>query len=154
VIPSLHVYPNPFKEGEVSYAVGGKYGFFRLGERAIKRADNLKSLDGNFGVTYQITANLGNPTTEATEVEMVFEASAGYTGALFVVNGQVVRTPLLQPKTEAQIMKFHLGPGLNRTVNILTFPLSGSSYPATLTFRPVGGRPPVAKRITEKTRTQ
>jgi hypothetical protein len=140
VAPSLHVYPNPFKDGQMSYEVGGKYGFFRLGERAIKRADNLKSLDGNFGVTYQITANMENPTSEAQEIELVFEASAGYTGALFVVNGQVVRTPLLQPKTEAQVMKFHLGPGLTRQVSITTVPLSGSSYPATLTLRPVGER--------------
>jgi hypothetical protein len=136
VIPSIHIYPNPFKEEEGTYQVGGKYAFFRIGEKAISRADKLDKLSGNFGVTYTIKAQIENPTPTATEVELVFEASAGYSGALFFVNGQFVKTPLLQPKTEAQIAKFTLEPGASRTLSIITVPLSGSSYPATLTIRP------------------
>lgn len=137
LLPSIHVYPNPFKTEEATYQVGGKFTFVRIGEKAIQRADKLDTLSGNFGVTYNIKATLENPTANATDVEMVFEASAGYSGALFYINGQFVRTPLLQPKTEAQIAKFRLEPGTTRTVEIVTLPLSGSSYPATLTIRPI-----------------
>jgi hypothetical protein len=70
-------------------------------------------------------------------LECVFEASAGYSGALFVVNGEYIRTPLLQPKQEIQIAKVRLEPGGSKTYIVLTVPLSGSSYPATLAFRPV-----------------
>jgi len=137
LLPSIHIYPNPFKSEAGTYQVGGKFTFFRIGEKAISRADKLDTLSGNFGVTYNIRAVIENPTPAASDVELVFEASAGYSGALFIINGQIVRTPLLQPKTEAQVAKYHLEPGSTRTVEIVTVPLSGSSYPATLTIRTI-----------------
>lgn len=137
VLPSIHIYPNPYKVEEGIYQVGGKYTFFRIGERPIARADNLDKLSGNFGVTYTINARMENPTTEASKVELVFEASAGYSGAVFYINGQYIKTPLLQPKSETQIAEYLLEPGASRNVSIVTVPLSGSSYPATLTIRPV-----------------
>ncbi|HJP82088.1 MAG TPA: hypothetical protein VJ835_01165, partial [Fimbriimonadaceae bacterium] len=137
LLPSIHIYPNPYKEETGVYQVGGKYAFFRIGEVPISRADKLDKLSGNFGVTYTIKALVENPTSTASEVEVVFEASAGYSGAVFYVNGQFVKTPLLQPKTEAQIAKFNVEPGQTRNLSIVTVPLSGSSYPATLTIRPV-----------------
>ncbi|MBC8063247.1 MAG: hypothetical protein H7Y17_00330 [Chlorobia bacterium] len=137
ILPSIHIYPNPYKEENGTYQVGGKYAFFRIGERPIARADKLDKLSGNFGVTYTIKALVENPTAFASEIEVVFEASAGYSGAVFYVNGQYVKTPLLQPKTEAQIAKFTVEPGAFKNLSIITVPLSGSSYPATLTIRPV-----------------
>ncbi len=137
ILPSVHIYPNPYKEEVGTYQVGGKHVFFRIGERPIARADKLDKLSGNFGVTYTINALVENPTPAASQVELVFEASAGYSGALFFVNGQFVRTPLLQPKTQAQITKFTVEPGASKSLSIITVPLSGSSYPATLTIRPV-----------------
>lgn len=136
ILPSIHIYPNPYKEEVGTYQVGGKYAFFRIGERPIQRADKLDKLSGNFGVTYTIKAVVENPTAVAGDVEVVFEASAGYSGALFYVNGQYIKTPLLQPKTEAQIARFKVEPGESKNLSIITVPLSGSSYPATLTIRP------------------
>lgn len=136
ILPSIHIYPNPYKEENGTYQVGGKYAFFRIGERPIARADKLDKLSGNFGVTYTIKALVENPTAVASDVEVVFEASAGYSGALFYVNGQYIKTPLLQPKTEAQIARFTVEPGASKNLSIITVPLSGSSYPATLTIRP------------------
>lgn len=131
-----HVYPHPFKEEEVLYRVGGRFGFVRIGQRPIANADQSRSLDGNFGVLYTINARFENPTEAASDVEMVFEASAGYSGALFVVNNDVRRTPLLQAKQEFRIVRMKLDPGQTKELRVLTMPLSGSSYPATLTVRP------------------
>ena len=75
-MPSIHIYPNPYKVEEGVYQVGGKYAFFRIGEVPIARADKLDKLSGNFGVTYTINARMENPTAEASKVEVVFEASA------------------------------------------------------------------------------
>jgi hypothetical protein len=141
-----HVYPDPFREETFSYEVGGRYGFLRIGQRPIARKYEGKALDGNFGVVYNIRANAANPTDQAIDVEVVFEASAGYSGALFFVNEEYKRTPLLQPKAEYQIARFRLGPSESRNLRITTVPLSGSSYPSTLTMRPVrdtlvGGAP-------------
>jgi hypothetical protein len=86
---------------------------------------------------YTIKASVENPTETATDIELVFEASAGYSGALFVVNGQYKRIPLLQPKAESEVVRFRLEPKATKALTILTLPLSGGSYPATLTIRPV-----------------
>ncbi|MCC7435110.1 MAG: hypothetical protein IT363_10535 [Methanoregulaceae archaeon] len=142
---SNHIYPSPFRNESVDYAVGGRHGFIRIGQRPIPRPDG-KGLDGNFGVFYNIEARVENPQTDSADIEVVFEASAGYSGALFVLNGEVRRTPLLQPKEEAQIMRVRLQPGEKRHLTMMTVPLSGSSYPATIVVRPVGsGSNPIRK---------
>lgn len=134
---SDHVYPTPFRTESIDFAVGGRHGFIRIGQRPIPRPDG-KGLDGNFGVFYNIEARLENPLADAADVEVLFEASAGYSGALFVINGEVKRTPLLQPKEEIQILRVRLQPGEKRVLSMMTVPLSGSSYPATIIVRPVG----------------
>lgn len=134
---SLHIYPDPYKTENVDYQVGGRYGFVRLGQRPIQRADMGGGLDGNFGVMYTIKTRLENPTSTATDVEVVFEASAGYASGLFVVNGRTVTITQLSPKTEGQVMRIHLAPRQVQSFDIITLPLSGSAYPATLTIRPI-----------------
>lgn len=135
-IYSDHVYPNPFKTEEVTYMVGGRHPFIRIGENAIPRFDKQSALSGNFGVTYTIKAEIQNPMDVPVDLEMVFEASAGYSGALFIFNGEVRRTPLIQPKREVVFGKLRLEGGMTKNLTILTIPLSGSSYPATITVRP------------------
>ncbi len=136
-VTSDHIYPQPFRQETVAYEVGGRYGFVRIGQKPIARLNQGRGLEGNFGVIYNISAEVQNMTPEPTEVEIVFEASAGYSGGLFVLNGRLVRTPLLQAKGESRLEKFRMEPGTKRTITITTLPLSGSSYPATLTIRPV-----------------
>ncbi|MFI5385947.1 MAG: Ig domain-containing protein [Fimbriimonadales bacterium] len=135
---AVHIYPNPFKEEDVTYTVGGPYGFVRIGQTPIAQQDNHGSLDGNFGVVYTIKANIENNTSAAAEVEVVYEASAGYGGALFFINGDYRRTPWLQAKEETRLSHFRLDPGASRLLRIMTLPLSGSAYPCTLIIRPVG----------------
>jgi len=134
---SPYVYPWPFKNENVDFSVGGRHGFIRIGQKPIAGATGGQ-LDGNFGVFYAIEANCENPGGEEAEVEVVFEASAGYSGALFIMNGEVLRTPLLQPKEEALITKFKLASGEKKKLQLMTVPLSGSSYPATIVIRPAG----------------
>jgi hypothetical protein len=137
---SEHIYPHPIHEQDVDYRVGGRYGFVRIGQKAIRSFDQQRGLEGNFGVTYSLKISMTNPTPDPVDVEVVFESSAGYSGALFVVNGKMLRTPLLQPKEEVQIAKVHLEPSESQSIKVLTIPLSGSSYPATLTVRPTNVR--------------
>lgn len=134
---SVHIFPQAFKNEQVSYQVGGRYGFVRIGQKPISRADYGLSLDGNFGVIYNITASIQNPTQIPTDVEVVFEASAGYSGGLFIVNGALQKTPMLMAKQETRIAKIRMNPGVTKSMSITTLPLSGSSYPATITLRPV-----------------
>lgn len=132
-----HIYPEPFKKMDVSYQVGGRHGFVRIGQQPIRSSNGDNYLDGNFGVLYTIQAQLDNPSAGAANVEIVFEASAGYAGALFAYNGQVLRTPLLHPKRESRILRIRLEPGASRNLTLRTIPLSGGSYPATLSVRTI-----------------
>lgn len=134
---SEHVFPNPQKNETLAYEVGRRYGSIRIGQRAIVRQDSGKQLDGNFGVIYNVDTTIKNPTNEPTYVEVAFEASAGYSGGLFLLNGNMVKVAPIKPKTEARLAKLFLAKGSTRHFSLITIPLSGSSYPATITVRPV-----------------
>lgn len=131
---SEHVYPEPFKTLDADYTVGGAFTFVRIGQKPIGNGE--KMLDGNFGVVYTIKSKLSNPTDRIAEIDMMFEASAGYSAAIFVLNGRAERTPMLQSKQEYRIRRLRLAPGQIMNIVTQTIPLSGSSYPATITFRP------------------
>lgn len=133
--PSAHVYPAPFREVEATYKVGGAHGFIRVGEKAIGRADGKSVLEGNFGVCYKIKARFENPTSASSECELIYETSAGYSGGVFVVDGQLVKAPMLAAKSEMRLATIKLEPGAARDLSVITFPLSGCSYPVTLTMR-------------------
>lgn len=133
-----HVYSPAEKDIALTYEVGKRWGYIRIGQEPVKRVDDAGKLDGNFGIVYKVEAVVSNPTEVETEVEFVFESSAGYTGAFFRINGLVYRTPLLQPKNKHQFYKVKLAPGESKTFYIETIPLSGGSYPCTVTIKPVG----------------
>ena len=135
---SEHIYPTPYRTESADFSVGGRFSVIRLGQRSILRQDNAGRLDGNFGVAYDIDANIRNPQKVAADVEVAFEPSAGYSGGIFFVDDRYVITPKLQPRSEARIARYHLGPGEARKIKLVTMPLSGSSDPATLYIRVVG----------------
>jgi hypothetical protein len=132
---SQHIYEEPFKQLDSTYQVGGRFAFVWVGQAPINGENQL---DGNFGVMYTVKAHLENPTDRPVEIEVVFEASAGYSGAVFVVNSQFQKAPLLQSKAEYVVRKITVAAGASQDMTIMTVPLSGSSYPALLTIRPTG----------------
>jgi hypothetical protein len=138
--PSQHVYPQPYKDERFQYRVGERFGFLTIGQKPLSGEDHTTNLDGNFGVIYRIHASIENPTETATDVDLVFEANAGYTGGLFLIDGALVQTALLSPKGVTKLARFHLPRGGKRFIDIVTIPLSGGSYPATLFLRPAAAQ--------------
>lgn len=136
--PSSYIFPKPYKQVSAGYSVGTPYKFIRLGHDPIARMDNGEVLDGNYGVVYAINTEISNRSNERANVEMVFEPSAGYARALFLLNGKEVLSPVLKPRQEYSVVQVSLAPGEVRKYNLITFPLAGSAYPCTLTLRPVG----------------
>lgn len=132
-----HVYPRPFMELAARYEVGGRFAFIRLGQAPITNASETRQLDGNFGVIYTVDLALENRTSKPAKVEVVFETSAGYSAAVFWIDGKFVATPVLQEKDEFNLRTETLSPGQSKRIRLRTMPLSGSSYPATITVRPV-----------------
>lgn len=133
-----HIYKRPARQIGFLFQVGGKLGFVRIGQESIESAIGGPPLSGNFGVQYVVEGRLENPTDVTTTVEIVFEASAGYSGALFSVNGKMLPGRMLQTKESMTLYETSLKPGEARDVRIETIPLSGAHYPATITIRPKG----------------
>lgn len=133
-----HVYPSPRREITVEHTVGGRYTHIRVGQAPIGATNPERKLQGNFGVLYDVTVELVNPTESEAHVEFAFEASAGYSAALFAFGSEIVRIPPIRPKEEAIFRRATVPPGERRRVSFVTVPLSGSSYPATLIVRPAG----------------
>ncbi|MHB1000198.1 MAG: hypothetical protein ACYC27_13220 [Armatimonadota bacterium] len=135
---SDHVYPQPMKTLDATFTAGKPWVFLRIGKNAIKHATQEKLLYGNYGVTYQINAKLENPTPQAINVELVYEATAGPVSGIFFIDGKLEFIKLLNPPKEKTITKVTIPAGVTKTLNIRTMPLSGSAYPATLIIRPAG----------------
>jgi hypothetical protein len=133
-----HIYETPAKQMGFLYQVGGRLGFVRIGQESIKSKIGGVPLSGNFGVHYVVEGRIENPTDKERVVEVVFEASAGYSGALFSVNGKVLPGKMLQTKETMTLYEVKLAPGQAEDIRIETMPLSGAHYPATITVRTKG----------------
>lgn len=131
-----HVYQKPSRTISFVYKVGGPLQFLRVGEESINSVNEDRLLDGNFGVHYLLEGRLENPSNRRTTVEAVFEASAGYAGAVFLVNGKYLKGDVLPTKRTLRIFEATLNPGEAADLRIETIPLSGAHYPVTITLRP------------------
>jgi len=132
------VFSKPLRQVNFEYQVGGKLGFVRVGQESIASAIGGSPLSGNFGVQYLIEGKISNSTDKNQTVEIVYEASAGYSGALFSVNGGPLIGKMMMSKDEFTIYEKRLAPGQSQDVRIETIPLSGAHYPTTITARTKG----------------
>jgi hypothetical protein len=129
---SDHVYSAPFKQVSASYTIGDRWEFVRIGKYAIKNGAGNKELYGNYGVIYEISIHMENPTADTRTVKILFEPTAGPASGIFVVNGQIVAVKVINPPNEFQITSVKLAPGQSKDLKITTIPLGGSAYPATI----------------------
>lgn len=134
---SEHIYPQPIKRIETRYEVGGNWAFVGLGRDPLEATQNVdKKLYGNYGVWYEVTATVHNPTNKKTKVRAVFVPSAGLAGGVFLVDGKYVEVPQTNLPKEPTLASYMLEPGETRIIKITTMPLSGSNYPARIVIRP------------------
>jgi hypothetical protein len=130
---SKSIFPNPSKEVDASYSVGGPWAFIRIGKHPITNGteENLR-LDGNYGVIYNLNINVNNPTQTRRKIEVLFEATAGPSRAIFIDNMELICIKHTAAPAEEKVMSFSLAPGESRTLHLKTMPLAGSAYPATV----------------------
>ncbi len=130
------VYAPALKREEFRFESNGRFVWLRIGARPISGVEGEGQLLGNFGVVYQIAATLANPTEKPARIQVIFESSAGYNGALFLINGAFNRQGMVLAKEKRTLVDTVLQPGEERPLSIITIPLSGASYPATIIVRP------------------
>jgi len=129
---SDQIYPTPIKTMDVEYIVGSRWAFIPLGKHALTDDSKQKKLYGNYGVTYNINVRVSNPTTEAKRISFVFDPTAGPASGAFFIDGKFASVKYAQPPTEVTLRWFTLNPGETRNCRVMTVPLAGSNYPATL----------------------
>jgi hypothetical protein len=132
---SDEIYNTPSLSVTGSYAVGGPWMHMTIGtDRPIRQVTGNGSLLGNYGVIYNISITLSNPTAFRRQVVVSFESGAGaVSGAFYVVGDKMQTVNDLTPPNEQEIARATLGPGETQTIQIYTTPLSGSAYPAAIT---------------------
>jgi hypothetical protein len=140
-IPVQHVYPNPRRVLHAEYSVGGNWAFVRLGKHGIPGKPrspgdaSAQVLDGDYGVLYDISVQIENPTRERRVVRLMLAPDAGGARGVFLVDEKWIEAPHLIPPSEFQLAQFVLSPRERRVVNIRTLPVGGSAYPVTLVVR-------------------
>lgn len=133
---SPEVYPSPRKQVEASYRVGNRWAFVNLGRRPIPGEHGDRHLAGNYGVLYDIALNLENPLDVERRVRVVLTADAGVARGVFLIDGQLIEAPPVEPPQEAILTSITMQPSERRTLKIRAMPVGGSAYPVSLVVRP------------------
>ncbi len=129
------VYPQPRQEIGAKYVVGRDWAFVTIGDPPVPGTDPTDLLAGNYGVIYDITLDLVNPTAEPARVDVLMEPGGGAARALLLINGKPVEAAMLKQNSESRIARYILAPGEIRSVHIETTPQGGSNYPVRLFAR-------------------
>ena len=133
--PVAYVYPNPNKQVKARHVVGKGYAFIKIGNKPITGIEGTPPLLGNYGVVYDIEVEVENPHPHSSNVDFVFEPTAGLTGFVFTVDGRKVEQARTNQPAEPRLARIRLAPYEVRKVRVRTIPLSGSNYPVQLTVK-------------------
>ncbi len=116
-----------------SYDLDGNYLFLRVGKG--ETFDHRgRPLMGDYGMLLEYNVSLINNVGYSRNVAISFDATAGDAQAVFLINGDVVRTPMVRARDPYQLKVITLGPYENREINVVTVPAGGSHFPANLVF--------------------
>jgi hypothetical protein len=128
-------FPSPQKNEQYSYACGQRWTFMSLGRKAISGGSPDRKLFGNYGVLYNLTLKLTNPTDEVRTVRVVLSPEAGWARGAFLIDGKLVEAPQIAPPGETTLWSVKLAPQEERSLRIQGMPLGGSFYPVSLVVR-------------------
>jgi len=117
-----------------SYDLDGHWLFIRLGRGEMRRMDSGIPLMGDYGLLAEFEVDLMNAQPRSRTVEFAFDATGGEARGVFIIDGSRVETPSVHPGAPRFLTRFTVQPYETRRVHILTMPLNGSHYPASLVF--------------------
>jgi len=129
-------YPQPQREVKARYEVGRDWAFVTIGDTPATGLVEGDLLSGSYGVIYEISLELANPTAEPALVALLLEPAGGPARGALLVDGRPVETALLRNTSEGLVARYSLAPGEVRQVRIETMPQGGSNYPVRLVARP------------------
>ena len=121
------------KSAQLVHEIGGAWSFFHVGKRT-PDADMVQ-LDGDYGVMYDIAAQVVNYSQQQARFEIAVIASGGTGRGLYLIDGQLVATGPMRPLQEKVLVRGRVAAGATKSIPIQTIPQAGSNYPVTLVLR-------------------
>ncbi len=135
-VHSRGFYPVATQHLNRSYQVGQEQET-RIAVGALRQEtfSGVRELRGDYGVLYDMTLELANPTEHPAKIELLFNPRGGAATGSFLIDDNIVKTPITKAMTEHPIKAWELPPGGRRTVHLKTLPEGASSYPIRLLLR-------------------
>jgi hypothetical protein len=116
-----------------SYDLDGNWLFLRIGKGETFDYRG-RPLLGDYGMLLEYKVSLVNTAGRSRSVAISFDATAGEARAAFLINNELVRTPIVFARAPYQMKVLTLGPYENREISLITVPAGGSNFPANLIF--------------------
>jgi hypothetical protein len=128
-------YPPRYQPGVTSrtesYDLDGNWLFLRVG-RGETYDYKGRPLIGDYGLVLEYNISLINTVGRSRTVAISFDATAGEARAVFIINGELVRTPNIRPRSPYVLKTITVAPYETRELQILTIPAGGSHFPANI----------------------
>jgi len=115
------------------YDLDGNWLFLRVGKGEMRDRAG-RALIGDYGMLVEHVVTLMNSEARSRRVPLTFDATAGEAQGAFLINGRMVKTPVVRPRSPYTLHVFRLGPYEKREVSVVTIPAGGSHFPASLVF--------------------
>ncbi|UCH35984.1 MAG: hypothetical protein JSV65_06425 [Armatimonadota bacterium] len=135
---STWVFTEPHKEIKASYRVGSHWAFATIGDKQVLSSTGRELLDGDYGVFYDITFDVENPTDQPGHVELALMPGGGLARGIVMIDGHIHETGLLRYGQTERVFSFTVPASGRREVRVRTMPQAGSNYPVKLVMRPKG----------------
>jgi hypothetical protein len=114
-----------------NYDLDGNWLFLRVG-RGETFDYRGRPLIGDYGLMLDYEISLVNSLGRSRRVAISFDATAGEARGVFLINGDLVRTPNIRPRDPYLLKTITLAPYETRELQILTIPAGGSHFPANI----------------------
>lgn len=135
---STWVFSEAQKRLQVRYEVGSQWAFATIGDNQVLSSSGRELLDGDYGVLYEITFEIENPTQEPAHVELAFMPGGGLARGSVMIGHEIYETRLLRYGETQRLYAVIVPAQGRRVVEVRTMPEAGSNYPVKLLLRPRG----------------
>jgi len=135
---STWVFAEPHKRFEVPYTIGSQWAFATIGDKQVLSSTGRELLDGDYGVFYDITFDIENPTSAPARVELALMPGGGLARGVVMIEGQIYETGLLRYGESERLFAMTIPARGHRQLQVRTIPEAGSNYPVKLVVRPQG----------------
>ena len=133
------VYPVPEFFFDYTYPVDGPNLAIPIGQLPLPNLRQGEALSGDYGVEQAVTVRIINNTGSAAPVAIYANPRGGQATGTFLIDRTLVQAHRLQPYSRWKIWQSRIAAHTFRTVQVVTMPEGGSSYPLRLEFGPDDG---------------